>query len=48
MSRRDIRARETKKVKKNTKKVSQVSILTTPPPVEVIKKVRKKGTEGEE
>ena len=48
MSRRDIRAREPKKVKKNSKKVSQVEILTTPPPVEVIRKVRKKGTDGEE
>lgn len=48
MSRRDIRAREPKKVKKNAKKVSQVNILTTPPPVEVIKRVRKKGTDGEE
>ena len=47
MSRRDIRGREPKKVKKNAKKVSQVDILTTPPPVEVIKKVRKKSGEEE-
>ena len=47
MSRRDIRGREPKKVKKNVKKLSQVDILTTPPPVEVIKKVRKKKGEEE-
>jgi hypothetical protein len=45
MSRRDIRGREPKKEKKNAKKVSQVNILTTPPPVEVIKKTRKKPEE---
>lgn len=48
MSRRDIRGREPKKVKKNAKKVSQVNILTTPLPVEVIKKARKKRSEEEE
>lgn len=47
MSRRDIRGREPKKVKKNDKKVSQVDILTAPPPVEVIKKARKKSGEEE-
>jgi hypothetical protein len=47
MGRRDIRAREPKKAKKNVKKVSQVNILTTPPPVEVIKKARKRRDEEE-
>ena len=42
MGRRDIRHRESKKAKKDTKKISQVSILKTPVNVEVIKKVRKK------
>ena len=47
MSRRDIRGREPKKAKKDAKKISQVDILTTPPPVEVIKKVRKKRDQEE-
>lgn len=47
MSRRDIRGREPKKTKKDAKKVSQVNILTTPAPVEVIKKARKKKPEDE-
>ncbi len=48
MGRRDIRHREPKKAKKDTKKIPQVSILSTPPPVEVIKKPRKKREEEEE
>lgn len=48
MGRRDIRARESKKVKKDAKKISQADILTAPPPVEVIKKARKKRAEEEE
>jgi hypothetical protein len=48
MGRRDIRAREPKKSKKNAKKISRVDILTAPPPVEVIKKVKKKQAEEEE
>ena len=42
MGRRDIRHREPKKVKKDAKKIPQVSILETPVTVEVIKKARKK------
>ena len=45
MGKRDIRAREPKKAKKNTIKVSQLDILTAPPQVEVIKKARKKRCE---
>lgn len=48
MGRRDIRAREPKKVKKETKKLSRVDILTAPPSVEVIKKARKKRVDEEE
>lgn len=41
MGKRDIRSREPKKTKKSAKKISQVDILTTPPPVEVVRKPRK-------
>jgi hypothetical protein len=41
MGRRDYRHREPKKAKKDVKKSPQVSILTTPANVEVIKKERK-------
>ena len=49
MGRRDYRHREPKKPKKETKKISPVTILPTPMPVEVIKKGKKKREEsGEE
>ena len=41
MGKRDFGHRETKKVKKDSKKIPQVSVLKTPVEVEVIKKVRK-------
>ena len=41
MGRRDIRHRESKKAKKDAKKLPPVSIVKTPASVEVIKKVRK-------
>jgi len=42
MGRRDYRHREPKKTKKDTKKVSAVTILPPPTAVEVIKKGKKK------
>jgi hypothetical protein len=41
MGRRDYRHRESKKLKKSTKKLSADTILTTPTTVEVIKKGKK-------
>ena len=41
MGRRDFRHRETKKPKKDTKKLPPVSILPTPMNVEVVKKKKK-------
>ena len=48
MGRRDYRHRETKKAKKDTKKISATTILLSPMAVEVIKKGRKEGKEEEE
>lgn len=50
MGRRDYRHREPKKQKKDTKKVHPISTIITPspPPVEVIKKVRKRPETEEE
>ena len=48
MSRRDYRHREPKKPKKDTKKLSQVSILPTSVNIEVIKKGKRKEEEEEE
>jgi len=48
MARRgDYRKREVKKTKKDTKKLPQITITTTPANVEVIRKKRKKEEEGE-
>jgi hypothetical protein len=47
MGRRDYRHRETKKAKKDSKKLPAVDILTTPANVEVIKKEKKKREEEE-
>jgi len=47
MGKRDYRHREAKKAKKADKKLSATEILSTPAPVEVIKK-GKKVTEAEE
>ena len=47
MGKRDYRHRETKKAKKEGKKITPISIMTTTPPVEVIKK-EKKRERGEE
>ena len=41
MGRRDYRHRETKKQKKDAKKISTATILTPPATVEVVKKVKK-------
>jgi hypothetical protein len=41
MGRRDYRHREPKKTKKEAKKISAETILTSPPTVEVIKKGKK-------
>ncbi len=46
MGRRDYRHRESKKPKKDTRKISATPILPTPATVEVVKK--KKGGEEEE
>ncbi len=46
MGSRDYRKRESKKPKKAAKKISEVSILTTPVEVEVIKKGKKAREEG--
>jgi len=48
MSRRDYRHREPKKSKKDTKKLSQITILPTPTNVEVIKKGKKEREVEEE
>jgi hypothetical protein len=48
MGSRDKRHREPKKTKKDARKITPVSIMTTPPPVEVIKKERKREREEEE
>ncbi|HEY97621.1 MAG TPA: hypothetical protein G4O16_05510 [Dehalococcoidia bacterium] len=49
MARRgDYSQRETRKVKKDAKKIPPVDILTTPPPVEVIGKGSKKKKAEEE
>ena len=47
MGRRDYRHREPKKVKKDARKLPQVSIMPTPVNVEVVKKGKKKGEEEE-
>ncbi|MFC1912301.1 hypothetical protein ACFLXG_04025 [Chloroflexota bacterium] len=47
MGSRDYRHRETKKTKKDTRKISPISIMPSPAQVEVIKK-RKKREEAEE
>jgi len=48
MGRRDYRHREPKKQKKDTKKISPVTIMPLPMQVEVIKKGKKKREEVEE
>ncbi len=48
MGRRDYRHREPKKSKKDTKKVSPATVLSTPAQVEVIGKGKKKREEAEE
>ena len=48
MGRRDYRHRETKKSKKDTKKILSVNILQPSTQVEVIKKGKKKREEAEE
>ena len=48
MGRRDYRHRETKKTKKDTKKISPVTIMPSPMQVEVVKKGKKKQEEVEE
>ncbi len=49
MGRRDIRHHEKKKSKKDTKKISPITIMTTPLEVEVIRKKKKReGSEPEE
>ena len=47
MSRRDYRHRESKKPKKDAKKLPPVSVLTTPANVEVVKKEKKKREDEE-
>jgi len=47
MGRRDYRHRETKKTKKDPKKLPQVTITTTPANVEVIRKGKKREEEEE-
>jgi len=47
MGKRDIRHRETKKPKKDGKKISPVTIMSTPAQVEVVRKERKKREEEE-
>jgi hypothetical protein len=47
MGRRDYRHHETKKPKKNAKKVNVADILQPPVTVEVVKKKRKKEPEAE-
>lgn len=48
MGKRDFRRRESKKPKKDTKKVSAAGILRPPMTTEIIKKSRKERKEGEE
>lgn len=48
MGKRDIRHRESKKVKKGIKKATEVNILTPPMTVAVIKKGKKAKEEEEE
>ena len=48
MGRRDYRHREPKKQKKDTRKVSPVSIIPPPATVEVVKKGKKRREEAEE
>ncbi len=48
MGKRDYRHREPKKSKKDVKKISPVTIISTPMQVEVIKKGKKKPEEVEE
>lgn len=48
MGKRDYRSRESKKPKKDTKKLSPITILPSPVNVEVVKKERKKREEVEE
>ncbi len=47
MGRRDYRHRETKKTKKDARKLPQVTIMTTPANVEVIRKKKKREEEEE-
>ncbi len=47
MSRRDYRHRESKKPKKDTKKIPPVNTIITPANVEVVRKARKKREEEE-
>jgi hypothetical protein len=47
MGRRDIGKRETKKTKKDTKKIAPSSIIAPSPTVEVVKKKRKESREGD-
>jgi hypothetical protein len=47
MGRRDYRHREAKKAKKDTRKISEVTILPTPTTVEVVKRGKKKAEEEE-
>ena len=48
MGKRDYRHREPKKTKKDTRKISPISIMPPPAQVEVIKKGKKKREEVEE
>ena len=48
MGSRDYRHRESKKTKKDTKKLSPINIMLSPAQVEVIKKGKKKREEAEE
>ncbi|MFC1942820.1 hypothetical protein ACFLWU_06370 [Chloroflexota bacterium] len=47
MGKRDFGHRETKKAKRDIKKLPQISEFKTPTNVEVVKKVRKKEDEAE-
>lgn len=48
MGKRDFVRRETKKPKKDAKKIPKITVLETPPEVEVIKKGKKHREEEEE
>ena len=48
MGKRDYRHRESKKTKKDTKKISPITILPSPMNVEVVKKEKKRREEVEE